>query len=157
MISEEELIELIKKEFNSAIENASVEKESRVIIKVKNENIVEIANYIKHELAFTIPNHCVGTDMKDLIEVTWYIGRENSPTLIALKTTTDREESKVHSLTPIWQGFDWHERETYDLVGVNFEDHPDLRRILMPENWEGYPLREDYVYKKPIYRKPEDL
>jgi NADH-quinone oxidoreductase subunit C len=51
----------------------------------------------------------------------------------------------VPSLVSIWRTADWHEREAFDLVGVYFEGHPDLRRILLPEDWVGHPLRKDYV------------
>ncbi|MEM6735999.1 MAG: NADH-quinone oxidoreductase subunit C, partial [Bacteroidota bacterium] len=48
------------------------------------------------------------------------------------------------SVSGIWRGANWHEREVYDLLGIKFKNHPDLRRILLPEDWEGYPLRKDY-------------
>lgn len=51
----------------------------------------------------------------------------------------------VPSLVSVWKTADWHEREAFDLVGVNFDNHPDLRRILLPEDWVGHPLRKDYV------------
>ena len=54
-------------------------------------------------------------------------------------------EQDCPSLTGTWRGADWHEREQYDLVGVRFAGHPDLRRIMMPEDWEGHPLRKDYA------------
>ncbi len=60
-----------------------------------------------------------------------------------MRTKTATSE-RVASLVPVWRTANWEERETYDLFGVIFEGHPDLRRIMMPEDWEGYPLRKDY-------------
>ncbi len=60
------------------------------------------------------------------------------------KNDTEGELPEVPSVAHIWRTADWHEREVYDLSGVWFTDHPDLRRILCPEDWEGYPLRKDY-------------
>lgn len=64
---------------------------------------------------------------------------------ITLKVSTDRENPEVASVAEIWRSADWHEREAYDMYGIKFLNHPDLRRILMPYDWEaGYPLRKDY-------------
>jgi len=52
----------------------------------------------------------------------------------------------VPSLVSLYKSADWHERETYDMYGINFTDHPDLRRILLPEDWPGYPMRKDYEF-----------
>ncbi|MEY2792155.1 MAG: hypothetical protein RJA76_147 [Bacteroidota bacterium] len=54
----------------------------------------------------------------------------------------------IDSISSIWKTADWHEREVYDLVGVAFAGHPDLRRILLPEDWEGHPLRKDYIQQE---------
>ena len=59
-------------------------------------------------------------------------------------TTAPREEPTVHSLVPVWPGVNFAEREAYDMFGVTFEGHPDLTRILMPDEWEGHPLRKDF-------------
>ena len=64
---------------------------------------------------------------------------------LALKVSIEREKPEVESVSPVWKTADWHEREAYDLVGIAFKNHPDLRRILLPADWEGYPLRKDYV------------
>lgn len=64
---------------------------------------------------------------------------------IVLKVSTDRDNPEISSVVDVWKGADWHEREAYDMFGINFLNHPDLRRILMPYDWEaGYPLRKDY-------------
>ena len=64
---------------------------------------------------------------------------------LALKVSAPRENPDVNSVEQIWRHADWHEREAFDLFGINFLNHPDLRRILMPYDWEfGYPLRKDY-------------
>ncbi|WP_436515242.1 NADH-quinone oxidoreductase subunit C [Ekhidna sp. To15] len=64
---------------------------------------------------------------------------------LMLKVGLPRENPSVDSVSDIWKTADWLERETYDLLGIHFNNHPDLRRILLPNDWEGYPLRKDYV------------
>jgi len=156
-MTEEEMISTLKSEFGEAILGIEDPKDHRIDVMVKEDKIVDVANFIKHEMGFTIPNMCTGTDYKDKMQVVWHVGNPEYPTLLVLKVEIDRDECIVDSLTPTWEGMNWHERETYDLLGVNFQNHPDLRRLLMPENWEGHPLREDYVYRRPTYRKPEDF
>lgn len=62
-----------------------------------------------------------------------------------LRVMLDREKPSVSSVSSVWRTADWHEREAFDFYGIQFEGHPDLRRILLPEDWEGHPLRKDYV------------
>jgi len=66
---------------------------------------------------------------------------------IRLKVRVPQEDPRVDSVSSIWQTANWHERETYDLMGIKFDGHPDLRRILMPDDWEGHPLRKEYPLK----------
>lgn len=62
-----------------------------------------------------------------------------------LRVMLDREKPSIASVSSVWRTADWHEREAFDFYGIQFEGHPDLRRILLPEDWEGHPLRKDYV------------
>lgn len=62
-----------------------------------------------------------------------------------LRVILDRTSPTISSVSSIWRTADWHEREAFDLLGIQFSGHPDLRRILLPEDWEGHPLRKDYV------------
>jgi NADH-quinone oxidoreductase subunit C len=71
-----------------------------------------------------------------------------------LKTRVPREDARIESVTSLWPGAEWHEREVYDLFGIVFEGHPDLRRILLPDDWEGHPLRKDYRDDR-LIRRPD--
>lgn len=63
---------------------------------------------------------------------------------LMVKVTLPREQPEIKSIAQIWQTANWHERETFDLVGIQFINHPDMRRILLPNDWIGHPLRKDY-------------
>jgi NADH-quinone oxidoreductase subunit C len=67
---------------------------------------------------------------------------------LMLKVILPRENPEVESVTAIWKSANWLEREVYDMFGINFLNHPDLRRILMPADWKGYPLRKDYKHEE---------
>lgn len=66
---------------------------------------------------------------------------------IRIRAEVGDKEPAVDSVVPLWPGADWLERETFDLLGIHFNNHPDLRRVLMPEDWSGHPLRKDYPLK----------
>jgi NADH-quinone oxidoreductase subunit C len=63
---------------------------------------------------------------------------------LSLKVTVARDHAEVDSVEEVWRTANWHEREAYDMFGIKFKGHPDLRRILLPADWEGHPLRKDY-------------
>ncbi len=85
-----------------------------------------------------------GTDYPNYIEIAIHLVSRQHNTALYVKTRTERDLAVVPSLTGLFQGVNWEEREVYDLLGVHFEGHPDLRRIMMWEGWKGYPLRKDY-------------
>jgi NADH-quinone oxidoreductase subunit C len=64
----------------------------------------------------------------------------------AVRVETDRNNPVIPTVSHVWAAADWHEREAFDLMGIVFSDHPDLRRILCPDDWEGHPLRKDYEF-----------
>ena len=81
----------------------------------------------------------------DRIEVVYQLTNLAKNAKVALRVDLDRDKPELDSVTSVWKGADYQEREVFDLMGVVFKGHPDLRRILLPEDWEGYPLRKDYV------------
>jgi NADH-quinone oxidoreductase subunit C len=68
---------------------------------------------------------------------------------IRLRVRLSGEDAAIDSVVPVWPTANWHEREIFDLFGVRFEGHPNLKRLFMPEDWEGYPLRKDYPVEGP--------
>lgn len=80
---------------------------------------------------------------------------------LSLKVVLPREQPTVDSVSDIWRGANWHEREAFDLFGIQFTNHPDLRRILLPADWVGYPMRKDYeedtAYHGMTIKHPDSL
>jgi NADH-quinone oxidoreductase subunit C len=93
-----------------------------------------------------------GVDYSDRIEITYVLGSFTKNTELLLKVALPKETKEsmpsVDSVCSLWKSANFLERETYDMVGVTFNNHPDHRRLLCPEDWEGYPLRRDYVVQK---------
>ncbi len=77
-------------------------------------------------------------------EVVYHLLSHSRKARVRVKVKLDAEDANVDSLTQLWAGADFFEREIYDLFGVRFQGHPNLKRIMMPEDWEGHPLRKDY-------------
>ncbi|MDR7518544.1 MAG: NADH-quinone oxidoreductase subunit C [Armatimonadota bacterium] len=84
-----------------------------------------------------------------IIEVVYHLFSMAERHEMLVKVRVPREAPLAPSVADIWRGANWHERETYDLFGIVFEGHPDLRRIMLTEDWVGHPLRKDYVYEEP--------
>ena len=85
-------------------------------------------------------------DYKDRIEVVYVANSMQHRHRIMWKCKLPRENPRIETVESVWAVANWHEREAYDMLGVVFEGHSDLRRILCPDDWEGYPLRKDYKY-----------
>ncbi len=75
----------------------------------------------------------------------------------AVKVFTPRDNPSIPSVADLWPAANWHEREAFDLFGIDFPGHPDLRRILLADDWEGFPLRKDYVYPREYHGIPASV
>jgi NADH-quinone oxidoreductase subunit C len=126
-----------------------------LVLAVPVERWVEAAGFARDRLQCHFFCHLTAVDWKgDGFEVVCRV--ENLPARLGLtlKTRIPREPARCPSLTGLYRGALWMERECYDLFGIQFEGHPDLRRILLGQDWEGYPLRKDYALdtSHPPYR-----
>lgn len=118
----------------------------RAYLRLEAERLAAAARLLRGrpELAFDYLRGMAGTDYETHLEVVYILRSLASGEELALKARTDRDAPSVPSVTPVWATANWHEREIYDLLGIEFPGHPDLRRILLPDDWVGYPLRKDY-------------
>ena len=85
-----------------------------------------------------------GVEEEPRFEVNYHLFSTTSYLRIRLKVVVNEEDAHVPTVTGVWRTANWHERETFDLIGVVFDGHPDLRRILLPEDWQGHALRKDF-------------
>ncbi len=112
-------------------------------------DLVEICRFLKGDpdLAFDCLMNLSTVDWpkKNQIEVVYHLWSYGKRHTFILKVALDRAKPEVASLDSVWRSADWLEREQYDLMGVTFTGHPDLRRIMMPDDWIGHPLRKDYA------------
>jgi NADH-quinone oxidoreductase subunit C len=122
-------------------------------IRVKPEAIAEVCDYARNDgdLDFESLMCLSGVDYEDHMTVVYHLGSSSRKHKIALKVEVGRDEPKVPTVERVWRVANWHEREAYDMYGIVFEGHSDLRRILCPDDWEGYPLRKDYKVQE-FYR-----
>ncbi|MBI5639876.1 MAG: NADH-quinone oxidoreductase subunit C [Nitrospirae bacterium] len=149
-----EIAERLKERFPADILHIK-EFRGQVSVTLRKDRIVEICRYLHDEpdLSFDYLTDVCGVDYlgkkEKRFEVVYHLYSIRHRHMIRLKAEVSEKDPYIDSVMPVWVGADWHEREAYDLFGIVFKGHRDLRRILMPEDWEGHPLRKDYPVKGP--------
>lgn len=130
------------------LEESYINKLSKDVptLVAKPDTYSKIAEYLKYneQLAFNYLSELHGTDFETHMEIYVHLYSLNKRQAVALKVKIDREKPEIPSLVPLWEGANWPECEAYDLLGINFTGHPDLKRIMLGEDWIGHPLRKDY-------------
>ncbi len=119
----------------------------QVTLYVKKEGLKRILRYLKEERGFYHLQDLCGVDyfgQTPRFCVVYHIYNIDERIGLRLKVFISEESPEVDTITDLWSGANWHERECFDMFGIRFKGHPDLRRILMPEDWDGHPLRKDY-------------
>jgi len=144
----EKAVEKLKTKFADVILDIT-EFRNETTVTVRKEKIVEVCSFLKsdEELSFDYLSDLCGVDKleeKDRFEIVYHLYSLKNKTRLRLKVKVDESDLKVPTVTSVWSTANWHERETYDMYGIQFEGHPDLRRIYMPEEFEYFPLRKDF-------------
>jgi len=128
------------------------------VVTVEAQRWLEVARWLSNEGGFGFLSDLCGADWphrSPRFDVVCSLTDIQTPRRLRVVVgVDDGDPPRLASVTPIWPAANWFERETYDLFGIVFDGHPDLRRILMPDEWEGHPLRKDYsVGKVPVEYK----
>ncbi len=148
----EEALSSLKKEFPEVVEDDSRDGYEGVIVTA--EDLIDVAQMLRDELGFDFLSSVTGVDLieENKLEVVYHTySVSNGGGALVFKVQVDRDNPVVPSLTPLWPGADFQEREAYDLLGIEFDGHPDLRRILTWEGFHGHPLRKDW--KEPFFEE----
>ncbi len=115
-------------------------------IKISPNHILGAAKFLRddEELLFDFLSCLSGVDLKGRLAAVYQLFSMVKRHKITLKVEVPTDAPTIQSVESIWRTANWHEREAFDLFGITFIGHPDLRRILLPYDWEGHPLRKDY-------------
>lgn len=160
----EDLAALINTRFPEAILGTNIFR-NELTLTVKKDSVAEVARFLKEqeELDFDFLSDLCGVDRvetDDVFEVVYHLYSLSKNHRVRLKAPVPADTPCLPTVTGVWKTANWHERETYDMFGITFDGHPDLRKILTPDDFEGYPLRKDYPLDgrqpatlRDIYRK----
>ncbi|MFV0390013.1 MAG: NADH-quinone oxidoreductase subunit C [Pyrinomonadaceae bacterium] len=142
-----ELVAEIKSRHESFVADVT-EQLGEFTILTQKETIADFCEVLKSEFQFNLLSDLCGADhgpeVDPRFEVIYHLFSTIHHKRIRLKVLLSEDDAKLPSVTGVWKTANWHERETYDLVGIVFENHPDLRRILLPSDFDGHALRKDY-------------
>jgi NADH-quinone oxidoreductase subunit C len=133
--------------FGADLEDVRIQEPDTIVAKVAREKLRDVAAHLKAdpEVGYETLNWVAGVDRRTALESVYHVYSWKTNTWIELHVTIPRAKAEVDTVCDIWPAADWHEREAWDMVGIRFVGHPDLRRILLKDDFIGHPLRKDYV------------
>ena len=157
----EEIFQTAQNKFGRDVIVSEDASSSPVCLQLSGEALLKVCKWLKETegVYFDHLASITGVDngeKEGTMEVVYHLYSIPYNHSLALKVVVGRDQPEVPSLTELWGAANWHERETYDLLGIIFAGHPDLRRILLPGDWEGHPLRKDYEAKGSYHGLPLD-
>ncbi|MBM4387268.1 MAG: NADH-quinone oxidoreductase subunit C [Deltaproteobacteria bacterium] len=148
----ETIAENLKEKFGEqALSVNPAAKENYIVIQP--QSLKQAMSYLRNDLKFDFLMSLTAVDLKGLEEsgnfrMVYHLYSYENRSAAVLKTELPRDNPEIETVSDIWATANWHEREVFDLFGIRFNGHPDLRRIMLPDEWEGHPLRKDFVEKE---------
>lgn len=117
------------------------------LVRIKRDRLLDACRFLKNTLHFIYLNEIIGTDRftsDDRFEVIYHLISLRNRQRLFLKVRVEEENPVLPSVTDLWKSANWNEREVFDMFGIRFDGHPDLRRIFLPEDFKYYPLRKEF-------------
>ncbi len=151
-MTSKEIIEKLQAACGDAVVEAKPDAVPEPFVKIAPAAIERVALVLRDTPDFAMDHLMCLSGMdhgKGILGVVYHCGSTVHRHRVTLKVEVPADQASVPTLSAVWPTANWHEREAYDLIGVRFEGHPDPRRILLPEDWPGHPLRKDF--KVPEY------
>lgn len=159
-MEEKTILERLRKEFLDGVRETSTSLGDEVAV-IDKEALLQVATFLRDgpgEFSLLLDLTCVDYAGEELrFEMVYHLFSLSRNRRLRIKTRLEERDLRISSLTSLWKNANWLEREVYDLFGVHFEGHPDLRRLFMYDGFEGHPLRKDYPLRRrqPLIRLKE--
>lgn len=150
-MSEHAAVSKLRESFSGAVLDVA-EFRGETTVTVKKEDVVAICSFLKQDLGYNFLSDLCGVDylgQTPRFMVVYNLYNIATKDRLRLKVPVEESSPRVDTVSGVWATADWHERECWDLMGIVFNNHPDPRRILMPADWVGHPLRKDYPVQGP--------
>ena len=150
-MSVQAVVDKLKARFGETVLETT-EFRGEMTVVVKKEEIVAVCAFLKEELGFNFLTDLCGVDymgQAPRFMVVYQLYSIGEHLRLRVKAPVEENDARIDTVCGVWSTTNWMERETWDLMGIVFNNHPDPRRILMPDDWEGHPLRKDYPVQGP--------
>lgn len=144
----EDVVASIREKFPQAVEETACFRDEHTV-RIRRENLLTVARFLKEDPScrFNFLSDLCGVDYRGReprFEVVYHLYSMEHNIRLRMKVSLSEGDPSIPSVVSVWKTADWHERECYDLMGITFSDHPDLRRILTPDGFTDHPLRKDF-------------
>jgi NADH-quinone oxidoreductase subunit C len=133
----------ISEAFPTAVKFESKVKPRRLFMTADKGSLLKLCMFMKDQLGFNQCSLVTGVDWCDRMQVVYHLTSYSSNITAEIVVDIPRDNPEIDSITPLWGGANWHEREAYDMFGIVFKDHPKMERLLLPADYTFFPLRKD--------------
>ncbi len=143
-VPEDRVVRALLDHFSSAVSDFQKLRQGVLRAKIERYELVKACRFLRDSLGFEHLSMISAVEYDNRFEVVYHIASYQNKLLLELITHTPKEDSAVDSVSSVWGGANWQEREAYDLMGIRFNNHPKLERILLPKDYLYHPLRKDF-------------